>query len=421
MEFLLKKPAGFFQRERNQFSELVVASGSSFFLFSRDLSREVLDEAGLMSKMHRKPSIPVLLSAPFVYSFFHETIPLKKPDLKKADTYKLGFSRFGEENREVFSIIIDENKAYTIHSHMSDAGIALLQSFRDRKTRLRWKPFLPFVCETILSHPSPENTKKLHLHLMHETLSINRTYRPPKFHHFYHWNLHSEYHERVRQLQQLFKMEARHDDFESVFLDEESTPDSFQGRTLNGLLFPEGETMRFRSIKKNYTNSRYSRVKKGIGYGIVAVSTLMICLWTLHTHFQLSGLKKHRFELTESVKHDRQKALAFKEIAEKERRLIKTKTAFETAQLFKTDIAALLKRIEGSLPETSWIKEIALDGDTITLILLDEKSDGLSDLMKSLSESFEDIRLEEKSAVSLEEFSLTEYRLSIATRKSGGA
>lgn len=112
------------------------------YLYSiNDEEKEEKIEAKLYFKQTVSPSQKILLSTPYLNSYVHNSIKLKKKELKGINQYLLPFDSLVNSSKIVHSFQVSENQHITIHSHITKSGKQLLE----KEKKHTFIPFIPWI------------------------------------------------------------------------------------------------------------------------------------------------------------------------------------------------------------------------------------------------------------------------------------
>ncbi|MBU2514489.1 hypothetical protein KJ966_24445 [bacterium] len=360
----------------------------------------------------------ILLSAPYVYSYVHETISLNKKDLPLADVQTLGFSRFPKENRHLESFALSHEKAITIYSHLSEKGQSIIQELKREKIRFTWKPAISYLVSNLIKYPQIylRRFKTITVILQEEILQFSWLVEFPKITHFYNWNRSLSPLEKQLSMEKLICDSLQNESRISVMLD----PHSNDSKPITELLFPSGRKNSIKSIlKKTRMKSRYfSGILSPTLLAII--TTFIMVSYSLFSQYNLQKLKDKREALQKEVQLLQDKTGELESLASNEQSVAMVESLLSTIEYLQYDPISITKKLNDIIPLTLWIKTVILSKNRIQLELFDYEDIDLPALVSHFTKEIGPTNLVENTREIIKGKTLKKYILIILPSGSYG-
>ncbi len=408
---LVKKPGiRFFRRER----PIILISGDRARYISKKHVENPLPLDQALQKINTSVPCVCLLLAPYVYSLIQQTIELKRKELHLADRQVLGFSRFDVENRIVESFSLDNQKAITVFSHLSDEGAHLLARLKREKRRIIWKPAISAIIGNLLDYPQSDlrQTDEFELNLEQELLSFKWNSEFPLIKHCTFWNTSQDVETSLQQAKNLMADEDNrfvHQLHPFAATDDQTNSTA----SLHQLFFPSGRELGFKKIHRRLGSGKLKRLKLISSNQILVFITGVLLIWAVAKQMELNKLKSQRSSLQQSIADLNDRTESFTSLSNPERSVVKIKSLAEAVNQYQLKPQEIIERIESLIPESSWIKMVKITQFRITLELLDYQRTDSSKLMEILAKEFGKIELGENTTIQIEDTNLRLYKITI--------
>ncbi len=354
----------------------------------------------------------LLLSAPHLFSYVHKTIPLTKKDLLRADEQVFQPSRFPTENRIVESFDLGTEKAITIHSHLSDAGMKLIDKLKRAKLNFAWEPAIPFLLRNLFNHHEALFSKcsSVTVLLFQEILNIEfpSTDKPEIRHFFSIWP-------DLPQKDQIEKMKSAlktSDIKEPNLLIDLNSPNN-QPDDIGSLFSAARLKNGIKHLKRKSGKRRKSLKALFSPITILALISLIVVTLSVTSQYRLMQLKQQRQDLIIEVAQLKQISGELQSLAENERSLAKAVAMKEAFDTYQINPAQIVNSIIKTLPETTWIKLLNIAHDEISLELYDTKGRNYSTILNRLSKEIGPAQLAGNSKEELGETTAFYYKIRI--------
>jgi hypothetical protein len=406
---LFTKPI-FSKKTGRKNEHLILLHGKKRQIITNNFNVSSIDNAILDSTLSRQPRSLLLLASPFFHSFVHETIHLTRKELRQADEQVLQVSQTPLKNRFVVSIHINEEKAITIHSHLSHQGVALIQHLKKKKLKVFPKPAIQTIIQNYLSSfPYREEvTPHFQLFFENEALRLFGQLNRPTFDLAHYWNREDSQLDREEQMRQLFSER-----------NEPSTTISFSFETEKGsshirqLFFPQKKAQRLKIVTAT-TRRRPLNIQKIINpIPLLTLFTTLLLCWAVFTNLRLSQQIKRKQTMTKSLKALENSTDELIAIADIERGYFKLRSLKKAIQEVKVKPHLLVDKLEQILPDSVWIHTLTITPQSIFIILLDSGETEITKLLEQLNTDLGKTNLEKNEAFQINNHLLKQYHLRI--------
>ncbi len=393
-------------------SRVILLNDSLFQVFSPGescINLKSIDE--LVYKLRKEKKTLILLSAPHIYSYIHNTIPLNKKELPRADAQKLGFSRFPDENRTLESFTLAHEKSITIHSHLSENGQTILQELKRKKIKFEWKPALSFFISNLLQYPQTylRQFKTVTVVFQEEIFQFSWSLASPKIKHLYNWNKSLPLPEKQLSMEKLIGRSMQNETGISVFLDQHSN----NPKPIAELFFPTGRKNNIKTVLKK-TRKRHQYLSRILSPSLfVFIATVIITTYSFFSHYSLQKLKDKRETVQEEVQHLQMKTGELESLANNERSIAKVESLLNSIDYLQFNPLSFTNRLNELIPSTIWIKTVTLSNEKILLELYDYKNTDLPALVRHFTKEIGSTSLDENSREVLIDKTVRKYTLTI--------
>ena len=368
--------------------EYCLIHGNSFQIVNRNF--QTID--GISSLPGRKGTrnFIVLLGSPYINTYVHETIPLSKRDLPAVDQQILPFSRSLPECIRIDSIAINQHKAITIHSHVTDRGIRFLDQF---KKIGGWQPAIAYFIKKLIAEAAQIPTiAKTHVIIFeNEVLRISRTENNLQISHFSLWPDHLPQH-RAGIVKALVEADQKHTPFSylnvaNIGTETNISEDSTMQELLAATSFQKVKSI---SCVRQKNRLRYFRKKlryfQRISLQYVLVSTLVCTIgFAVISYNRLSRLKNRQHSLSSLMETLASNTAQIEPIIRKEREYYRLSSLMEAITQSRFNPSQILVRISSVLPKTTWINSVFINDREITIDLFDTEAVDISQLLERFS------------------------------------
>ena len=395
---------------------IVILHGPAIHYLSPKQTMAELTPDLLHLRLSSKPKPLILLAAPFLNSFVHETIPLAANELDQVDSRILPFSQTTRENRQITSINISNKRALTIHSHLSKEGIDFLNSLRKNRISVSWKPAIAFIVRNLMmvSRIDSHRDSFSRIFLNNEMLQMRWQGNLTKFQHITYWHRSMGWKKNKLYVDQLLHDSLGSEMVTAISLSCQQQDTSDQTRlTIKQLFFPTGNTAKVKSTQRKYRKEPLNLIKH-LSVNRVFIVVSGICLvWTGLMEFQIGRMKKKHLLLSKEIKELELSTDKLAEIAIVEREFLKLQSLLDAVDQTKFLPNKLFELIEASLPPTTWIFQIHAAPQEITIDLLDEKNIELSQLIDTFNRRIGKTSVEMSEKTEIDSISLNRYTIKI--------
>jgi hypothetical protein len=382
--------------------------GEQIHLLSKDNNDVVLKEIQPETVVNLKKSAAYfLLGYPYIKSFVHETIHLKKKELSPADLHVLPFSSVPENLRSIRSFQINSNKSITIHSHLSDQGLKLIAKYKIKKN---WRPL---ICDLVFQIYKYHKDKKesdisrLNVVLSSEILIVKFE---PGFSISYNASLKSHGVD-LKSKSYFF------DQFLSDQTPKTAISNYTQTKTLNlfqdeqcdqkelyHILSMRKKLQRINSVHLPFNLSGFSLKKFVNGRITLALCMVFLCLWSYQEYRILDQLKTKKTKLESKMEALNQHLNHLARFSKHEQQYFKLLALNKAINQITIKPEEVLLKLDHILPESVWLVQYSISADKIKLVLLDREKTEVTSLLDLF-----DANIGQSSLVSNEKSNLNEF------------
>jgi len=397
-------------------SKYLLLHGAVIHRLSPDKDIEEINKKELFAEMSTKPKPIILLAAPFLNSFVHETIPLSSKELETADARILPFSISDREQRLVTSIKLTDKRAVTIHAHLSLKGKLFLDEFKKQKINISWQPAVALVIKNLLatSKISDNQSSILRCYFHEEMLQIDWLNKLIRFCHIPYWDQKSSFEHKKRLVDQLLKDTTDAHKWSAINLNSRIAHNEKHPFVPPRLLFfPEGRRLRLKSNQKRFKKVPFNPIKYISRNRVLAVMLSACLIWAGVWYFQLTKLRQYYQQLKAEVQVLERNTEKLSEIAKVERKyfeIVSLLDAVETARFLPKN---LFDTIETTLPRSTWIYKINATPEIVQIELLDQKATELSKLIEGFNQRLGKTNLEINEKIELHNKPLNKYTVTV--------
>ncbi|PCI28978.1 MAG: hypothetical protein COB67_05180 [SAR324 cluster bacterium] len=375
--------------------------------------REVLNEQ-LGPVLKEKAPTLLLLGAPWVFSYIHETIHLKGRELMEADVQVLPFSIIPPERRWIQSIQVTEKKSITIHSHLTDEGVRLLRKLRKHRRARKWQPALPFFVENILAFPQKELRQEplLQCFWEEEALQVTWSSSVPVFQLLNNYQVNPNFEEKKKSLQVIFNPTEEQPAMLEVSFFEDKPQINRLGIVMAALCFPVGEQKRFKINRRSGGITWYFLKKLVHPLSLIVAGILGFLLWAAIVNYQYFTLRSQQEKLLHEIVQLQETTQEHQQVALIEQSYFKQVTLVETIQDTNHDLEKVFTLIEKGLQGRAlWISYIHIREAEVEIALLSEKGvdPAIPKLLKELTFDQAPARLIEEKEIPYQTKGLKQY------------
>ena len=356
--------------------------GDQIHFLSKDNHDLVFQEIQSETIIHHKQSFSsFFLGHPYIKSFVHETIQLKKKELHSADAHVLPFSSVPDNLRSVRSIQIDSNKSITIHSHLSEQGKRLLAKYKIRKN---WYPLISDFVFQIYKYKKVSDIGKLNILFNSELLTVKLE---PGFSVSYFAFLESHMGDQNSKNYFFDHLLSNQTKIPSISnFGQTKTIDLSQGKNcdkkvLYDILSIRKKFRRIKSVVLPFNLSGFS-LKKVINVPITLMLMMMIlCLWWFQEYQALNHLKANKTELEHKMESLNKHLNHMTRFSKHERQYFKLLALNKAIHQVSIKPEAVLLKIDHILPESVWLIQYSVTSENIKLVLFDREKTEVTSLL----------------------------------------
>jgi len=367
-------------------------------------------------RQHRHARCLLLLAAPFVRSFVHETIPLTTKELDRVDQQLLGAQRVSERFRTVVCCRLDADKALTSHCHLTDQGSELLCQLHRVKSRTTWKPAIPELVVKLLdlAEQTLQPDETVRLYLSHEIIQVRKKSRLGAIQHLHYLLPHLSLTENMEVVDRIL------DDREDLkayqrYSFQTDTRKTAQpaGPFLTRLLALKAR----RRPQKRFTQRQsrtWHRLRRFADRNILMAGCLFtILVWAAMIHYQERAARQERESWQTAVQKLEYASDHLQRIALQQQPLFRLQALLNAIEPLKMHPEYFFAALEPLLPNSIWIGQVALSRQLIRLHLLDSSETELTTLIEAFGQHLGKTSLEESETIQLGDRPLKRYRIHI--------
>ena len=366
---------------------------------------------GIASLQHSKRgnSSTILLASPYVNAYVHETIRLSKKDLPAVDRQTLPFSRSLPEHIRIDSVAIDQNRAVTVHSHLTDRGVELLGR---SKKKLRWQPAIAFFVKKLAAAEAkiPISAQSHILIFENEVLQIEKRSEDLRFSHFSLWPQHLPTH-RIGIVKALVEADRESTSFFYVSIADIGTKADIAESSAIHELLSAPETHKVKSVSYIRKKRKWTSLRSVPLQYVLPFTLLCTVLFAVASQSRLTRLKIQRHSLSNSIETLKAGRSLIEPIIQGKREYDRLSSLMEAISQSRLDPPQLLARIHSILPKTTWINGIFVDDGRIALDLFDTGQVDVALLLEQLSMFLGKPNLELNEDVVLQNRKVKRYKL----------
>ncbi len=374
-----------------------------------------------LQKILPTTSRPVIfLAAPYIISFVHETIPLSRTEMEKADHQLLGFLSAPSPTIMITSVKLNDKKAVTVHSHITKKGTELLASLQRMKIGFTWYPAVSSFITNI--HRSPEQLpgerNRLRVFLAGEMLQVEKQAGQFRFQHLNYLHTDQSYKDKRQTMEQILeKTEGKQVYTALVFNDRMLSEPASSEYAADSLLQLPSRGRHVKSVtllQKKRSLALRSYLKRN---HLLGLATSIIVIWAILINLHALKVNEQRLNWAKSVTILQQQSALLNEIADTKRRHARFTSIKKTVKYLRIQPALCLASLDGILPEGVWIQRISIQYNRIALELLDSGEAELSALMDKMGRQYGKTSLKSNEAVTFEKIPVRNYTLEITQLK----
>lgn len=372
----------------------------------------------VFSGVFRYNKSQLLLGKPFVLTFMHETTILSARELKELDSRYFNNRNNETQNRKVVSFRLSGTKFLTIHTHLTQKGVALLEHFRGHHMRCSWESAIAAMIGTLNFHINENDCRNTvrRIFLEGELLQILPQVDYNRYNYVPFWD------------------EKKNSEQSEVRL-----ANALLGSTVNGRV---PENIFLRSVEPNFVvaaESVFSDLKQRKNAStiswkgrppmpkikfkldplrVVVFCFVLIFIWSVGLQLMVTQKKEERDRLRASLKKLDEKTHLLDQLKETEQKYYQWTTLRETLEETRLHPVAIMKNIEITVPLEMWLSEINLNKQAMSLELFATDNVEISPFMHELKKNgdWNAIELEENVFFQLNEHQVRKYLL----RTEGG-
>jgi len=406
-------------RNRSLSLHFVVLDDNSFLQIFPDYSVPILhDLNSFVDRLKEKIKLVLYLTSPFLESFVHETICLKQKDLSIVDQTTLHFNKSLSKNRSVVSIATGQDRAITIHSHLSEGGNKLIESLRNQDCKIVWNPLLQLVINNFLFYQiaTEEQTKIIQFLFQREVLQLDARIVHPKIHHVPFWNDHADSMKQANKARLLLDTSQENSTLLFNLIPQElrerlrQFPSEFQ--YFSKLIFPSSKKKKHKTVQ--YVSTRKSL--KVTSNSLAKIFTCMIILlgvWAGIIYYEINELKVERSRLKLALQEFANQPSKLQQISRDQEQFFKINAIINATQSTLSNPNDLFNRIADLLPDGVWLENLSMDFNFIKLDVLDRQGTELSTLIELFNTNIGNTNIDHNESVEIGSYSLRKYGLTI--------
>jgi len=392
--------------------------GEQIHFLSKDNHDLVVQEIQPETIIHHKKSCSLyFLGHPYIKSFVHETIQLKKKELQSADMHVLPFSSVPDNLRSVRSFQIDSNKSITIHSHLSEEGKHLLAKYKIRKN---WHPLISDLVFRIYKYKKVSDISKLNILMNAELLTIKLE---PRFSAAYYafW----ESHGGDQKSKEYF--------FDHLLSNQTKTPsisDFGQTKTIDltqdkncdkkeiyDILSIRKKFQRTKSVLWPFNLSGFS-LRKVLNVPIaLAVMMIILCLWSFQEYQVLNRLQANKTTLEQKMESLNKHLSHMTLFSKHERQFFKLLALNKAIHQVSIKPETVLLKIDHLLPESVWLIQYSVTSENIKLVLFDREKTEVTSLLDIIDTNIGQSSLIANEKLNLKNHSINQITILIDQKK----
>ena len=396
--------------------KLLLLHGTVIHRFSPNQEIEEITREELYAEVSTKPKPVLLLAAPYLNSFVHETIPLSAKELENVDARILPFSISDQEQRQVTSISLNDKKAVTIHAHLSLRGKSLLNEFKNQKINVSWQPAVTLAIKNLLSKSKTlaNQFSILRCYFHDEMLQIHWQNRHIQFSHIPYWDRHSSFENKRQLVDQLLQETIDTQKMSTIDLDCQSSQNRKNAIIKPGeIFFSEGRGRRLKSNQRNFRKDPINPLNYLTRNRILAIILAGCTIWAGVWYIQLTTLQQYYQQLKAEVQLLEQNTEKLTEIAKVERKYFGIVSLIDAVEIARFLPNNLFNIIETTLPTSAWIYKIKATSQIVRIELLDQKNTELSKLIEGFNQRLGKTNLEVNEKIELQKKPLNKYTIKI--------
>jgi len=407
-------------QKRNSEKDMLVfhGSGASYIQFDpAGIRIAEISETKIQSLLHSKQRPLILLSAPYINSYVHETIILSKKELNLADSQTLSFSSSAENHRTITAIELNDKKALTVHSHLTELGIQQLDTLKKIKSSVIWKPAVLYFLQSFLlvSKQNPQWEGIFRIFLSNEMMEIHWHQSYPRLQHsfFLHQNLHPE--KNIQHINEIFNHKKSQITIKSFqLINQKIDKDTFQYKVLAGLQHSESRKLKSKT-QNQLKKSKSVKIIKTINRNQVLAFLLLITLiWTAWLNNQVSEAAESKKILLSSIESLKIQAKKLDELTKYQLEFHKLQALKQTIRKLQLAPHFILNELDKLLPKNLWIQEISISHGNIFFELLDNEETELSQLIELFNSKIGKTNLDKSEVTKIKHITLKKYTLSMS-------
>lgn len=407
-----------FRFKRDPTYHFIVLDKNNFLQIFPDHSLpQLFDKQALDFFLNGSSKILFYLSAPFFKSFVHETISFTSKELSRVEE-TLHFRRPIPKNRFLISITTGQNRATTIHSHLSEKGEQLIAEFQCKKRNIGWFPLIEKMVSNFLLYPSNAGESEPFILLLFpkETLQLDNRTLQRKINYVPFWKDQTRPIEEKKKSSLLFNV-----NLENYTLVINLVPEDLRKWTqidpeklhfCNQILFPLSKKKKFKIVK--FTSNQKKISISSVNLVKIFSSTLIfLLLWASFAFYEMDKLTVEQARLKSALSKFQSQPSQLKQISKNLEKTFQFKAILEATQSIPSNPSKLFHRITNLLPDGVWLEKFSLTYDSIHLDILDRQGTELSSLIETLNRNIGKTNLNQNVEIEFEGYSLRRYSVSI--------
>ena len=306
------------------------------------------------------------------------------------------------------SFPINQSKAITIHSHLTDFGLNFLCQF---KKRPRWLPAMSYIMKQLMTNGErlPINHKKQVLIFENEVLQVSRNIDGLQFNHFSLWKHYENKNHQLKAIKTLLESNDDKSVFDYVIVRDQTPAGPSDILNHIATTFPQ----KIKTVSYRYHKSKLAFIRKvSVNYLLVAT---LLCLsgFAFFCGMQLSTLRERQSFLSRSIQETQTKTDKIESMARIEREYYRISSLIEAANESGINPMVFFEKLNSILPESVWVSALEITEQHITIDLFDVQKTDLVPLIEKLSSHFGKTNLELNEESTLQNQKIRRYRFSI--------
>lgn len=409
---------GRFLQKRKSRKGILIFHGSvtSYISFHPDhFEISEKNETEVKSLIRAKQRPLILLATPYINSYVHETILLSTKELGLADSQTLPFSRSPKNNRTITSIELNDKKALTVHSHLTDLGVIQLDLLKKIKSSITWKPAVLYFMQSFLlvSKQTAQLEGIFRLFLSDEMMEVQWHQDYPKLQHtfFLHQNLPME--KNIEHIGQIYDDKKNSTIIESF----QFTNQHIHKNTLPYKILANLQHLKSRKLKSKTQNQLKRRkslkiIKTIHRNHVLGFLLLLTLIWTGWTTNRVNQAVEKKRTLQASVDKLKIQSKKLNKIAKQELEFHKLYALRQTTRQLQLAPHLILIELDKILPDSLWLQQITISHGNIIFEILDNEETELTKLIEEFNSKIGKTNLEKSEIIQIKHVDLKKYYIS---------